>query len=61
MKPKDRVTFMLDGNGVRVVPLGSRLAEGFASVPPLQKPLSLREMEKIAGDEIARNAAAEGL
>ncbi len=61
IKPKDKVTFSLEEGSVRVLPLGSQLTEGFASVPALKEPLSLEEIEEIAQEEIAYNAASEGL
>lgn len=61
IKPKDKVIFSLEEGSVRVLPLGSQLTEGFASVPALKKPLSLDGMEEIVREEIAHNAASEGL
>ena len=61
IKPKDKVTFTIEDGSVRVQPLGSQLTEGFASVPALKQPRSLDDMEEIAHEEIARNAASEGL
>jgi antitoxin PrlF len=61
VKPKDRVAFVVEGESVRITRLGSRLAAGYRSVPPLSPSRSLQEMTDIAWDEHAQVAAREGL
>jgi len=61
VKPKDRVTFTVDGQQVRIQPLGSRLAASYRAVPPLKNSLTLTEMADIAHEEHAQDAAREGL
>lgn len=38
IKPKDRVVFELEGDGIKVRPARSRLLRHFASVPPISRP-----------------------
>ncbi len=61
IKPRDRVAFSLEGDSVRVVPAGSRLAAGYGVVPALKEPLSLEETAEVAREEHALDAASEGL
>ena len=61
VKPKDKVAFRYEGDGVKIVPLGSALAASFQAVPALDPPRTLEEMFEIAREEHAREAAREGL
>lgn len=61
VKPKDKVTFRYEGDGVKIVPVRSALASSFQAVPALDPPRSLEEIFEIARDEHAREASQEGL
>ncbi len=61
IKPRDRVTFLVEDNTVTLVPARSPLDESFGAVPPLTRPLSVEEMTEIAAEEHAHEAAHEGL
>lgn len=61
IKPKDKVAFIVEEQGVRIAPAHSRLAENFQIVPPLRQPLTWKEIETAAHDEHAQHAAKEGL
>ena len=61
VKPKDKVTFRYEGDGVKIVPLGPALAASFQAVPALDPPRTLDEMFEIAREEHARKVAREGL
>ncbi len=55
IKPKDRVVFELEEDGIKVRPAGSRLMRHFGSVAPISRPedfASLRE-------EFEKGVAAE--
>lgn len=59
LKPQDKVTFQVDGQEVRLVPVRFTLETAFASVPPLKEPKSLEEMLTIAREEHARHVLDE--
>lgn len=61
IKPKDKVVFTVDKEGIRIAPVKSRLAAGFGAVPALKQPLTWKEIEEIAREEHAQEVAAEGL
>ncbi len=61
IKPKDQVCIQVEGDEVKIVSLKSRLDASFMAVPALKKPVSLKEMEELAHEEHAREAAKEGL
>ncbi|GEM_PF-480496 len=57
VKPKDKVSFRLEEDGVKVVLVGSPLESSFQVVPPLKKNLSYKEMVEIAAEEHAQHVA----
>jgi antitoxin PrlF len=61
VKPKDKVTFTVDGDEVKIMPASSRLAASFQAVPALTPARTLTEMTEIAGEEHAEHVAREGL
>jgi antitoxin PrlF len=61
VKPKDKVTFTVEGQAVKITPARSRLAASFQAVPALKRPRTLEEMAEIAADEHAQHVACEGL
>lgn len=61
VKPKDKVAFAVEGQTVKLTPIGSRLAVSYKAVPALNPPLSLKEMSDIAREEHAQEAVREGL
>ena len=60
IKPKDRVTIRLEGDGLKVRPARSRLDDIYQSVPALDRPLTDREVSDIAWDEHAEEIARQG-
>jgi AbrB family looped-hinge helix DNA binding protein len=61
VKPKDKVAIRLDGEAVTITPARSRLDAIYQSVPALNPPRTQEELEEIVADEIAQEAAREGL
>lgn len=57
---RDEVAFRAEGEKVRIAPVGCRLDASYMAVPALKRPLTLREMAKIAREEQAEQAAGEG-
>ena len=60
LKPRDRVAFILDGDEIRVIPVGSILDTIFGSIPPLGRKLSDEEAIRLAAEEHALHVAQEG-
>lgn len=51
VKPREKVTFQIDGNEVRVIPAKFTVESVRGSVPPLKEARSLEQMYQDAGDE----------
>jgi AbrB family looped-hinge helix DNA binding protein len=49
--PRDRITFEVEGDEVRLVPGAFTLETAHASVPPLRWPMDYEEMEQCVKDE----------
>lgn len=60
VNPKDKVAFRVEGEEVKITPVGSRLAASYKAVPALKQPLGFKEMAEIAGEEHVQDAAKEG-
>lgn len=58
IKPRDKVALSLAEDGVKVTPVGGRLAESFGAVPALKEPRTLEEMTRIANEEHAQYVAS---
>ena len=61
LSPKDRVAITMVNGTVQVTPAVERLRRHFGSVPPLEKPLDWKEVERIAAEDHADHVATEGL
>ncbi len=59
--PKDKVLIYVEGDDIRIASATSRLAKSYGAVPALDKPLTWKEIEEIAREEHAQEAAREGL
>ncbi|MBX5491919.1 MAG: AbrB/MazE/SpoVT family DNA-binding domain-containing protein [Chloroflexi bacterium] len=57
----DSVEFTLEEDSLRLRPARSRVDESFQVVPPLPHKLSWKEVEQVAHEEHAQEAAREGL
>ena len=61
--PRDRVTFEVEGDDVRLVPSEYTLESAHASVPPLRHPMTYDELEQRVKDErvaeLVREMAAQ--
>ncbi|HLI26708.1 MAG TPA: AbrB/MazE/SpoVT family DNA-binding domain-containing protein [Chloroflexota bacterium] len=56
----DSVEFILEEGSLRLKPVRSRVDESFQVVPPLPRTLSWKEVEQVAHEEHAQEAAREG-
>lgn len=63
LKPKDRVIFELEADGIKVRPAGSRLLRHFGSVPPPTRPIDFKRQreafEQGVADEVRSEMADE--
>ncbi len=57
LKPGDRVTYVLDGIGVRLIPKNRHISElaGFLGKPPAGAGATLEEMDEAIGDYLAED------
>ena len=61
IKPKDKVAFRLEQGKVELTPARSALAESYQAIPPLKPSRSWKAVEALVAEELADNAAREGL
>jgi antitoxin PrlF len=59
VKPKQKVHFEMDEDGIRIVPSEFTLESIRGMVPPLSEPKSLEEMYEIAREEHAKHVIDE--
>ncbi len=59
VKPKEKVTFQVDGDDIRIVPAQFTVESVRGSVPPLREPKTLEEIYDSAGDDHARHVLGE--
>jgi bifunctional DNA-binding transcriptional regulator/antitoxin component of YhaV-PrlF toxin-antitoxin module len=60
IKPKDKIAFRLEGGRVEIAPYPSPQAS-YHAVPAVEPRRSWKEIEALVREEIADNAAREGL
>lgn len=61
VRPKDHVVFRIVDNVVQIEPERATLESIYGAVPPLTPRRSWKEIEAIAREELAANAAIEGI
>lgn len=61
IKPKDKVAFRFQNGKVEITPAPSPLHESYQAIPALKPPRTWKEIEAQISEEIAENAAREGL
>jgi AbrB family looped-hinge helix DNA binding protein len=59
LKPGDQVKFVLEDNVVQIVPVRSRLEEGFGKVRAKRKPEDFKRIREIVEEEIAEEVLRE--
>ena len=59
LKPGDQVKFVLEDNVVQIVPVPSRLEEGFGKVRAKRKPEDFKRIREIVEEEIAEEVLRE--
>jgi AbrB family looped-hinge helix DNA binding protein len=61
IKPRDKVAFRLEQGKVEITAAASALAASYQAIPALKPARSWKEIEALVGEEIAQDAAREGL
>lgn len=56
LKPRDRVTFVLEDGMARILPWKSKLEAGFGAVKPSKMPEDFKELRRMAMEEVAQRA-----
>lgn len=56
LKPRDRITFIMETDGARILPVKSNLEAGFGAVKPRRRPENFKRLRKLAIEEAARKA-----
>ena len=59
LKPRDRVTFVLEDGMARIQPVHSRLEALVGSVKPKKRPEDFKELRRLAMEEVAERALKE--
>ncbi len=59
LKPRDRVNFVLETEGARILPAKSNLGAGFGAVKPRRKPEDFKRLRRLATEEVAQKALEE--
>ena len=57
LRPREKVAFAIDEGQVKLLPARFTLESAYRSVPPLARPVSDKEMVRIAKEERARRAS----
>jgi len=60
LKPKDKVRFVTDADGVRVQPAESKLAKHFGSVKPINRPEDWTAVRREFEELVAEDAMTRG-
>ncbi len=59
VKPGDQVSFKVEGNEVKIVPLPSLLDENFGKVKPREKPEDLQKLRRIFEEKVGEEVLKE--
>lgn len=56
LNPRDKVVFVLEGDGVKLKPMGSTLRAGFGAVNPRSAPENFKELRRKAQEWVVYKA-----
>lgn len=59
VKPGDQITFVIEDNSVKIMPVKSKLEENFGKVKPIQKPEDFKQIREFVEKEIAEESMKE--
>jgi len=61
VKPKDKVSFQMDKQAIKIMPASSSVDAIFQKVPALKKPLTFKQITQIAKEEHVKEVTHEGM
>jgi antitoxin PrlF len=59
VKPGDQITFVIEDNSVKIMPVKSKIEENFGKVKPIQKPEDFKQIREFVEKEIAEESMKE--
>jgi len=59
VKPGEQITFVIENNTVKIIPVKSKLEENFGKVKPIQKPEDFKQIREFVEKEIAEESMKE--
>jgi antitoxin PrlF len=59
VKPGEQITFVIEDNSVKIMPVKSKLEENFGKVKPIQKPEDFKQIREFVEKEIAEESMKE--
>ncbi|WP_448589402.1 AbrB/MazE/SpoVT family DNA-binding domain-containing protein [Thermodesulfobium sp.] len=59
VKAGERISFVIEDNTVKIVPIKSKLEENFGKVKPIQKPEDFKQIREFVEQKIVQEAANE--
>jgi len=59
VKPGEQITFVIEDNSVKIIPVKSKLEENFGKVKPIQKPEHFKQIREFVEKEIAEESMKE--
>jgi AbrB family looped-hinge helix DNA binding protein len=59
VKAGERISFVIEDNTVKIVPIKSKIEENFGKVKPIQKPEDFKQIREFVEQKIVQEAANE--
>ncbi|MDI1472812.1 MAG: AbrB/MazE/SpoVT family DNA-binding domain-containing protein [Thermodesulfovibrio sp.] len=59
VKPGEQITFVIEDNTVKIMPVKSKLEENFGKVKPIQKPEDFKQIRDFVEKEISEESIKE--
>jgi len=59
VKAGERISFVIEDNTVKIVPIKSKIEENFGKVKPIQKPEDFKQIREFVEQKIVQEAADE--
>jgi len=59
VKPGEQITFVIEDNTVKILPVKSKLEENFGKVKPIKRPEDFKQVREFVEKEIAEESMKE--
>jgi len=59
VKPGEQITFVIEDNTVKIIPVKSKLEENFGIVKPVKKPENFKKIREVVEKEVAEESMEE--